>query len=58
MNAKEWCDHCIAAVGSGKGGGKAESAMANIPGGQDVLDVAIRSARQFAEEKMPGVGVV
>jgi len=58
MSAKDWCDHCIAAAGAGKGGGKAESAMANIPGGQQVLDVVMTAARQYASNKMPGSGVV
>jgi hypothetical protein len=58
LSAKEWCDHCIAILGSGKGGGKAESALANIPGGQDVLDAAVKAAKQFATDKLPSAGVV
>jgi hypothetical protein len=31
LSAKEWNDACIAAVGAGKGGGKADTANAFIP---------------------------
>jgi len=31
VSAKEWNDACISAVGSGKGGGKADTANAFIP---------------------------
>ncbi len=31
VNAKEWCDSCIAALGKGRGGGKADLANANFP---------------------------
>jgi len=50
LSAKEWCDHCIAAAGAGKGGGKAESALANIPG-QNV-DVILKAAREYAGNKL------
>ena len=58
LSAKEWCDHCISVAGAGKGGGKAESALANIPGGQAVLDVVIKASREFASTKVPSAGVV
>ena len=58
LNAKEWCDHCMGVIGSGKGGGKAESALANIPGGQEVLDLVLKSAREYAASKVIGVQVV
>ena len=52
MNAKEWLDFCIAAIGQGKGGGKADSANGNIPGGQDVLDSVLIHAEKYAKSKM------
>lgn len=44
----------IAGVGAGKGGGKAETANASIPGGQDVMDKVIAFAAQYGENKLAG----
>lgn len=54
VSAKEWVDYVIAKLGVGKGGGKAETANASIPGGQEVMDQIIVLAGQYAEEKMAG----
>ena len=52
LSAKEWNDACFAAVGAGKGGGKAESAVGNIPGGGDELHAAVKAANAFAATKI------
>ena len=57
LNAKEWCDCCIAVAaasgGSGKGGGRPEQANATIviPSGVDV-GTLLEAARIFAESKL------
>jgi hypothetical protein len=30
LSAKDWCDSCIATLGKGRGGGKADLANANV----------------------------
>jgi len=52
LSAKEWCDHCIAVVGAGKGGGKADLANASIPGDSTVLEAVLEAAKKFAETKL------
>lgn len=44
----------IAGVGAGKGGGKAETANASIPGGQEVMDKVLSLAAQYGENKLAG----
>ena len=57
LNAKEWCDSCIAVAvaggGSGKGGGRPEQANATIvmPSTVDV-GTLLESARIFAGSKL------
>ena len=50
LNAKEWCDFCIAECGGGKGGGRALEASANIPGGREIHEKAALSANAFARK--------
>ena len=64
VSAKEWCDHAIAAAvaagGSGKGGGKAEQANANIvlptEGGavspQDTVHNVLEAAKTYAAARV------
>eukprot|EP01041_Mallomonas_annulata_P001725 gene1725-3341_t len=52
LNAKEWCDHCIAAIGAGKGGGRPELANATIPGDEAVLQRILEAAAQFSQSKL------
>lgn len=47
-SAKAWVDFCIAAIGAGKGGGKADQANGSIPGGEDVLSIVLTKAEEFA----------
>lgn len=54
ISAKEWIDFVIAGVGAGKGGGKAETANASIPGGNDVMDKVVTLAAQYGESKIAG----
>ncbi len=54
ISAKEWIDFVIAGVGAGKGGGKAETANASIPGGQEVMDKVLSLAAQYGENKLAG----
>lgn len=54
MSAKLWMDHCFQVVGVGKGGGKADTAMGNIPsGGQAVLDQVLAAANQYIANLPP-----
>ena len=51
LSAKEWNDACFTAVGAGKGGGKAESAVGNIPGGADVLKIVMDASSNYVANK-------
>lgn len=48
FTAKAWVEFCISKVGAGKGGGKADTANASVPGGQDVMDKILAAAEEFA----------
>mmetsp|Transcript_41057 Transcript_41057/g.41939 ORF Transcript_41057/g.41939 Transcript_41057/m.41939 type:complete len:1015 (+) Transcript_41057:17-3061(+) len=52
LSAKEWCDHCISVVGSGKGGGKADMANATIPGNSEMLKKVLETAFIFSQMKL------
>lgn len=52
LNAKEWCDHCVAAVGAGEGGGRAVLANATTPGDRAVLAVVLTATKEYASRKL------
>jgi hypothetical protein len=54
VSAKAWVDFVLAGVGAGKGGGKAETAMASIPQGSALVDKVLALAEQYAESKIAG----
>ncbi len=53
FDAKKWCDHCLAAIGSGRGGGRADYCAASIPIPADsshdsLLELITQTATAFA----------
>ena len=52
LNAKEWCDVCIAVAGAGKGGGKPELANASIPGDLSVLEKILTEAKNYVSARL------
>lgn len=57
LDAKGWCEFCIAAVGAGKGGGRDIQSTANIPvdgtgkSADEVLAMVVDAAKTFAAQK-------
>jgi alanyl-tRNA synthetase len=51
VSAKNWQDACFAAVGAGKGGGKADIANGSIPGGKDIMATIEIAAKAYAASK-------
>jgi hypothetical protein len=47
LNGKLWLDSALAAVGTGKGGGKPEQAMGNLPGGESELSTLLAAAKSY-----------
>lgn len=52
LKANEWIDHCFATLGKGRGGGNADTANGNIPGGQETMDLVLAAAKEFALSKV------
>jgi alanyl-tRNA synthetase len=52
LSAKDWNAHCFSIVGSGNGGGKADSAAGGIVGNQTVLDTVKEAAKAFGLSKV------
>ena len=56
LNAKEWCDHVVASIGKGKGGGKADFANANVAIDASMVatttrDSILEAAKKYVESK-------
>ena len=56
LDAKEWSQHVIKAVGGGKGGGKSSQASANIPvddghSPEQMIEAILDAAREYAALK-------
>ena len=49
FSAKTWLDHCIATIGCGKGGGRADQANGSIPGGLTVLNQILGIAKEYSD---------
>jgi alanyl-tRNA synthetase len=48
LDARKWCDFCTQALGTGKGGGKADSATASLQASEAVtVDAVLRVASEF-----------
>jgi len=55
LNAKEWNDHIVAKLGKGKGGGKPDSANANVPTTPADVEAlkaaALAAAQEYVDSK-------
>lgn len=57
LDAKAWCDHCMAVIGQGKGGGRDTQSTASIPiegsgkSADEVVAAVLDAAKTFAAQK-------
>ena len=51
LSAKEWIDHCFISTGTGKGGGKSDSAFGNIPGDLQKTEIFLPAAEAYIGER-------
>lgn len=47
IDAKAWLDHVLGIVGVGKGGGKADQAMASVPGERKIVTSIVDAANAY-----------